>query len=104
MEGSDLLDLRWRMSQSRVAFGNTSGSPETLWPIFLPLTMFFCCVKVGVTNVVAWRSASVAVAAKTPWLYMNTTSLRREDVLYYTGWSRKSYATILKPYLHQNTG
>ena len=53
MEGVELLALRWRTRQSRSAFGHRSGSLESLWPILLPLTPFFCFMKVSVMNVVA---------------------------------------------------
>ena len=43
--------------------GHMSSFPESLWLIFLPLTPFFCDLNIMVTNIVAWKSASVAVLA-----------------------------------------
>ena len=53
VEGEALLSLRWRTRQSRADFGHRSGSPEALWPIFLPLTPLLCVVNASVTNVAA---------------------------------------------------
>ena len=81
--------------------GHRSGSPETLWPFFLPLTPFFWDVNVRVTDVAAWRLASVEVAAKTLHTQLNETSLICKglisdfDPVYSPGRKRKKYATII---------
>ena len=82
-KGGGLLDFIWRTFPSRAAFGHRSGSPETLWHIFLSLTLFFWYVKVRFMNVVAQISASVAVAANTLRMHLNMTPLRRKGVMSY---------------------
>ena len=105
LEGDALLAVIWRTRQSRAAFGNSSGSPDTLWPIFLPLTLLFWDVNVRVTNIAAWRSASVAVSENTLWPNLNETSSRWKGLMselepaYYSGMRRKKYVTILMTHL-----
>ena len=41
MEGGAVFSLRFNMFQSRAALGHSSGSPEALWHILLPPTLFF---------------------------------------------------------------
>ena len=82
VEGDAPLALWLRTIQNRSAFGHRGGSPEDLWPIFSPLTLFFCVVNVSVTNVAAWRSIYVNVAAKTLWPQLKAMSSRRKGVLF----------------------
>ena len=99
-EGRVLLALRWRKHQISTAFGNNSGSPDTLWHILSSRTPLFGYVKVRVTNVSDWRSASMEVAVKTLGPNMNAMFSRRKglmsdlELVYYPGWKRNKYATI----------
>ena len=101
VEGSTPLALRWRIRQSRAALGGSSGSPEAFWPIFSPLTPFFCVVILIVTKVAAWRSAPVAVAANKLQPQLKVMSSRRKGVLsdldpvYSPGRRRNNYSIII---------
>ena len=53
VEGDTLLYIKWKTRRIRAAFGHSSGSPEALWPILLPLTPLFWVTNVSVTNVAA---------------------------------------------------
>ena len=75
------MALKWRTHQSRDALGKISGSLETLWHIFSPLKPLFCVMNVSATKVSAWRSASVAVAAKILRPQLKAMSSRRKGVL-----------------------
>ena len=72
-----------------------------MWPFFLPLTLFFWDVNVRVTDVAAWRLASVEVAAKTLRPQLNETSLICKglisdfDTVYSPVRKRKKYATVI---------
>ena len=101
VEGGALLALRWSMRHSRESLGNSSGSPESLWPIFSPLAPLFCVVKVSGTNFAAWRSVSVAVTAKTLQPQLKAMSSRRKvvlsdlDPMYSPGRRRNNYTIII---------
>ena len=82
--GAALLALIYRTRQSRAVLGAQEWVARGFWPIFFPLTPFLCVVNVSITNVAAWRSASMAVAAKTLNPQPKAMSSRWKGVL--SGW------------------
>ena len=107
--GAEFL-CRWRMRLRRSTFGHRSGSPDTLWPILFTHTPFLWDVNMRVTNVAAWRLASVAVAEKTLCPHMNAKSSRRKGVMtelypvYSPGCRIKKYVIMIMAHSDHRNG
>ena len=93
---------RWATRRRNASFGHNSGSPVAPWPIFSPLTPFFCVVNASIKNVAAASSLLVAVAgSNTVRPTLNVTSDRRNGELsdflpvYSPGCRRKKKAIMI---------
>ena len=87
-----------------------SGSPESLWLIFLPLYLVFWEKNGRGANFAAWGLASVEMEAKTQRAHMKVTSLRRNgvlldlDPLYSPGKRRNKYVIMIISHSACSTG